>query len=280
MFFLLHKKSGISSFGAISNFKKENKIKKIGHNGTLDPLAEGLLLVATDDDTKLLEYIPNKTKEYIVEATFGFETDTYDILGKIINKSGIKVTEEVLKENLKKLSKTTKQIPPKFSAKKINGVRAYELARKDVNFEINDQEIKILDYKLIDFNLEKQTYKIYFNVSEGCYIRSLIYDLGIMCGSFSTMTSLNRIGIGDLKLEMLQNLEYLKIDYTEILKLPIFKYNQNQRKYLMNGNPLKDIKLDDQEIVLLINIDTSQIGGVGKIENNTLIVKKIFPNRI
>lgn len=280
MFFLLYKKSGISSFEAISKFRKENNIRKIGHNGTLDPLADGLLLVATDEDTKLLEYVSNKTKEYIVEGVFGFETDTYDILGKVLNAKNEKVSEETLANNLEKLSKITSQLPPKFSAKKINGVRAYELARKDIDFEIKEQTIKIMDFKLLDFNFEKQTYKIYFKVSEGCYVRSLTYDLGIMCNSLSTMTALQRTGIGELKLEMLENKNYKEIEYSTILKLPIFIYNQEQRRNLMNGNKLINIDLDDTNEILLINETTKQIGGVAKIYNNELIVKKILPNRI
>lgn len=280
MFYLIHKKTGISSFEAISKFRRENKIKKIGHSGTLDPLAEGLLLVATDEDTKLLEYISNKTKEYIVEGVFGYETDTYDILGKVINITDNKVTEEVLNKKLEELSETRSQVPPKFSAKKINGVRAYELARNDIDFEIKEQKIKIFDYKLLSFDFAKQTYRIYFKVSEGCYIRSLVNDLGLLCKNYSTMTKLERNGIGVLHISMLNGKEFAEINYKDILNLPTFIYNQKQREYLKNGNKLTNINNKNDEVVLLINGDTNEIGGVAKIFNNELIVKKIFPNKI
>ncbi len=182
-----------SSFAIINSFAKENMIKKIGHTGTLDPLASGLLLVATDDDTKLIPYIKHNNKSYVATIQFGKQTDTYDSEGIVINSSEYKVTNNNVLKVCKWLESQTEQIPPSFSAKKINGIRSYNLARSGKEAKLQKQPIKVFNAKIISFNIEKQQLVIYVDVSKGTYIRSLVNDLGLYLNTYAYMTELDRV---------------------------------------------------------------------------------------
>ncbi|ADE19365.1 tRNA pseudouridine(55) synthase TruB [Mycoplasma crocodyli] len=279
MFYLLNKKKGISSRKAIDDFSRLIKIKKMGHSGTLDPLATGLLLVATNEDTKLLQYITFKNKKYYVQGKFGISTDTYDIEGTITKESNIMVSEQVFKYELSKLAKLKIQMPPAYSAKKINGVRAYELARKNQEkIDLKEQKVDVYNYKIKYFDYEKQTFGIEFDVSEGTYIRSLIHDLGISTKAYAIMTDLDRIGIGNLDISMLNSKDYCSVETDLIINLNKLKYSESQRRLLVNGAGF-EVKGFDNETILLIN-NENKTSGIAQIEKGILKVKKIFPERI
>ncbi|EFF41172.1 tRNA pseudouridine(55) synthase TruB [Mycoplasmopsis alligatoris] len=279
MFYLINKTKGNSSRKEVDLFSKKLNHVKMGHSGTLDPLATGLLLIATQEDTKLLQYITFKNKKYYVHGKFGYATSTYDVEGEVTFTSNNMVTEEDFLSNVKKLSTLKTQIPPKFSAKKINGKRAYELARNEnFDFEIKAQNIEIFDYKVVYFDYQNQTFGIEFNVSEGTYIRSLIYDLGLMSNSYATMTDLVRTGIGVLDISELKQEEYVKIDPFRIIQLSHYNYTKSEQKLLKNGVGF-EVKLSDQDTILLLN-QNKEISGIAQIKNSFLSVKKIFPERI
>ncbi|MBR2055832.1 MAG: tRNA pseudouridine(55) synthase TruB, partial [Mycoplasmataceae bacterium] len=145
MFKLIYKDLGISSNKAINIFKKENNINKIGHTGTLDVLAQGLLLLATDDDTKLIPYISNKEKEYKVIAKLGFISKTYDSEGPISFCSKKIPSEKEVFQVVNSFIGKIKQKPPIYSSKKINGKKAYELARKNKEVKLKEISIEIFD---------------------------------------------------------------------------------------------------------------------------------------
>ena len=278
MFYKLYKEKGISSFNAIKKFAKENNIKKIGHCGTLDPLAEGLLVVASNDDTKMLEYIFSANKEYIVEAKLHYFSESYDEGEEIIKlKNSKKVTKEELLETLNIIKNIKEQLPPKFSAKKINGIRAYKLARENKEVKLNKIAIEIFNLELLDFNYEKQTFKIKCLVSKGTYIRSLIHDIGLSLKTDAIVTSLIRTKIGNISLAGKKN-EKIN-DYSLIFNVSLLNLNV---KYLNDIEQKKQIyfdKLKNKNENYLFLFD-NQIIAYGLIDFGNVKFTKVFYGRI
>ncbi len=278
MFYKLYKEKGISSFNAIKKFAKENNIKKIGHCGTLDPLAEGLLVIASNDDTKMLEYIFSANKEYIVEAKLHYFSESYDEGEEIIKlQNSKKVTKEELLETLNIIKNIKEQLPPKFSAKKINGIRAYKLARENKEVKLNKIAIEIFNLELLDFNYEKQTFKIKCLVSKGTYIRSLIHDIGLSLKTDAIVTSLIRTKIGNISLAGKKN-EKIN-DYSLIFNVSLLNLNV---KYLNDIEQKKQIyfdKLKNKNENYLFLFD-NQIIAYGLINFGNVKFTKVFYGRI
>lgn len=193
---IVNKEKGMSSFDVIRALRKLLQIKKIGHTGTLDPLATGVLILCLGKATRLSEEIEAYTKVYEAEMEFGHRTDTYDSEGKIVEESLKKeVTIDEFREVLKKYQGRIAQIPPMYSAIKIGGRRLYDLARKGVEIERQARNVDIFNLEILDFQENKA--RIRTKVSKGTYIRSLIFDIGNDLGSFATMTALNRLEVGE-----------------------------------------------------------------------------------
>lgn len=278
MFFKINKKRGESSFFAIKEFARKNKIKKIGHSGTLDPLASGLLIVATDEDTKVLAQLVNDTKEYYVEATLHCHSRSYDEGEEITyfeNKQ--KITKTELENALAQMKLQTKQIPPIFSAKKVNGQRSYQLARKNLEINLEPCEIKIYELKLIDFNFEKQTFSFRTKVSKGTYIRSLVHDIGIFLNTDAVVNVLKREAIGNIRLN--ETLTYEEIvDINAIFNVKLYALDDFELRQIKS----KEIFLDRFKNVndRAIFIHNDKIIGWGKIENGLIKFEKILFSRI
>lgn len=270
MFKLIHKEKGISSFKAISNFARENNIKKIGHTGTLDPIATGILLVATDDDTKLIEYITNKNKTYIAEATFNIETDSYDSEGKIINQYDGIITLEMIKKIVPRFLGKISQMPPKFSAKKINGKRAYELARENKEVILKASEIEIYSFNIISFEDNKLKFEV--SVSNGTYIRSLIHDIGKALGSGAFMSELERTRVHGL------DKNDTNINFKSLIDLPFIELNEETLKQLINGQATT-INKEDNKYGIISKLKNDIIGII-EIKNNCVINRKMFGNKL
>ena len=198
---LVNKPKGISSFDVIRKLKKILKTKKIGHTGTLDPLATGLMLICVGKATKLASDLEAKNKVYLADFEIGYATDTYDIEGKRIAENLIDVSKDNLELSLKKFIGDIKQVPPMYSAIKIDGNKLYHLARKGIEIERPERDVTIEYIKLLDFKDNKA--KIETKVSKGCYIRSLIYDIGLDLGTYATMTELQRINVGEYSLSLI-----------------------------------------------------------------------------
>jgi tRNA pseudouridine55 synthase len=264
MFFLINKEKGKSSFKTIKDFAKKNNIKKIGHTGTLDPMATGLLLVATDEDTKLINYIDKGYKTYLTKIKFGYKSNTYDSTGNI-EKTFFDSNENKVKKTILSFQKFYNQMPPIFSAKKINGQKAYQLARKGqkVNLKKARVEIKkIKNIKKINFN----TYQFEVTVSRGTYIRSLIYDIGKKLNSDAIMIFLNRSKIGNLSFKDIDK----KINIKDLLSIKIFKIN-NIFNFL-DGKKIT-IELEDGDFALEMK---NEIVGIVTIKNKKVIKRKLF----
>ncbi len=270
MFKLIYKEKGISSFKAISNFARENNIKKIGHTGTLDPMATGLLLVATDDDTKLIEYITNKNKTYIAEATFNIETDSYDSEGKITNEYSQEITLAMIQKAIPLFLGKIDQVPPIFSAKKINGKRAYELARSNKEVILKSAKVEIYNLNIISFKNNKLKFEV--SVSNGTYIRSLIHDLGKAVGTGAHMSELERTVVHGL------NKNDVIIDYKMLINLPFIKIEKPLLSQLLNGK-ITFIEKEDNKYGL-VSETKNDIIGIIEIKNNQVINRKMFGNRI
>ncbi|MFZ8845986.1 MAG: tRNA pseudouridine(55) synthase TruB, partial [Candidatus Hydrothermia bacterium] len=207
-FILINKPKNWTSYDVIRVLKKLFNVKKIGHSGTLDPFAEGLLIIGINRATKFIEFLMNLPKEYIAKIKFGIETDTLDIDGKIINcDNSFKLNENVLQMAVDDFPRSYEQIPPKFSAKKVDGSRAYELAREGKEFELKPKLVSIYDLKIQSIDEANNEAVFYLKVSSGFYVRSFARDLANRIGTFGYLLALKRIAIGNFKLENAHNID-------------------------------------------------------------------------
>ena len=191
----IYKPRGISSFFVLKKIKKKFKFSKIGHAGTLDPLAEGILPVAVGKTTKLISFINKHSKEYEFEIKWGEQTSTDDSEGEIIKRSKKIPKDKEIKQILKNTIGIFLQTPPKASAVKIDGERAYKLFRKKINFEVKKKSVNLLDSKLIG-NSNKNISKISIRCGSGFYVRSYARDLGDKLDSSAHIFSLKRTKVG------------------------------------------------------------------------------------
>lgn len=204
--FLINKPKFFSSNETIQILKKIFDIKKIGHGGTLDPLATGLLLVATDSKTKMLNNLILENKEYIAEIQFNYQTSTYDSEGEILNYTNLKINEWLLKKTINLFNNVIfYQKPPIFSAIKVKGKKLYNYALKSQDVEIPFRKVQIFKAFLINFDFKKQTAKILLKVSKGFYVRSFANDIGIILNNFAYLKNLIRTKIGDYELKDAKN---------------------------------------------------------------------------
>ena len=276
---VVNKPKGITSFDVIRKLKKILKTKKIGHTGTLDPLATGVMLMCVGKVTKLASDLEAKDKVYIADFDIGYATDTYDIEGKKIAENIIEVSKENLEQSIKKFIGNIKQVPPMYSAIKIDGNKLYHLARKGIEVERPERDVTIEYINLLDFKDNKA--KIETKVSKGCYIRSLIYDIGQDLATYATMTTLQRKQVGDYSLETSYTLEQieemvLNNDFKFLKTIEeIFSYDkyslQTEKELTLykNGNTVK-IKESLENKKYRIYFQNEFIG-LANVENNNLL---------
>ena len=191
----IYKPLNISSFAIIRRIKKKFNIDKIGHGGTLDPLAEGILPIAVGKTTKLIPFINSDVKEYEFEIKWGEQTTTDDREGKIIERTDNIPTLENIKIKLKEFRGIIMQKPPKASAKKIKGQRAYNLLRQNIDFEVGEKNVQIFEAKIINWENELIT-KIKIKCGKGFYVRSFARDLAEKLDSKGHVHSLKRTKVG------------------------------------------------------------------------------------
>ena len=276
---VVNKPKGITSFDVIRKLKKILKTKKIGHTGTLDPLATGVMLVCVGKATKLASDLEAKNKIYIADFDIGYATDTYDVEGKKIAENIIEVSKENLEQSIKKFIGNIKQVPPMYSAIKIDGNKLYHLARKGIEVKRPKRDVTIEYINLLDFKDNKV--KIETKVSKGCYIRSLIYDIGQDLGTYATMTALQRKQVGEYSLENSYNLEQieemtLNNDFKFLKTIEeIFSYDkynlETEKEFILykNGNTVKTKEnLENKKYRIYFQ---DEFIGLANIENNNLL---------
>lgn len=241
---LLNKVKGISSFKAINQIKWNIGASKIGHAGTLDPMAEGLMVVMVNSATKFSDDLMKKDKEYYVEMELGYETDTYDTEGKKtkIYDGIIEYDEQNVRDVINSFIGIQDQIPPMYSALKVNGKKMYEMAREGIEIERKPRRVEI--YSIRDITIKGQMITFYVEVSSGTYIRSLVRDIGEKLSFWATMTKLIRTKIDKFSLEntflfeeieKLDNKEELIIDIESLFDYEQITLSKNELLKLSNG---------------------------------------------
>jgi tRNA pseudouridine(55) synthase len=191
----INKPAGWTSFDVVKKVRGIINEKKVGHAGTLDPFATGVLILGTGPDTKKLSNIALSNKSYVADLTLGIETDTHDCDGKITSKENIpELSQEMVENVLSTFIGNNKQTPPMFSAKKINGVRLYKLARQNKVVKRDPVEINIYQIHLLKFKLPTITFEV--TCSKGTYIRVLGLDIAKKLGTTGYLSSLKRISVG------------------------------------------------------------------------------------
>lgn len=230
---IVNKPMDFTSFDAVAVTRKASKQKKIGHCGTLDPNATGVLPVLLGAATKAQDILPNHDKEYVAELKFGIETDTLDIWGEVIKEEQSNVTREQFEEILKNFRGEIMQVPPMYSALKKDGQRLYDLARQGIEVKREARPVTVYSLTAEDFSEENQTAKIRVSCSKGTYIRSLIDDIGKALGTFAVMTALQRTSACGFTLENAITIEELKSLTPEEIKaglLPIERLFDSYRE--------------------------------------------------
>ncbi len=208
----IYKPTDLISINVTKLLKKLYSFDKIGHLGTLDPIAEGILPIIINKGTKLVSYLENYPKYYRATLKMGIQTDTDDITGSVIFEKDVpKISKKQILEVLETFKGEINQVPPKYSAVKINGERAYKLAREGEEFTIEEKQITIYNIELIEVNLPEIVIDVH--CSTGTYIRSLIRDIGIALNNYATMTSLIRIMTSNISIG--QAIAYSDIEKTE-----------------------------------------------------------------
>ena len=208
----IYKEKGYTSHDVVARLRGITGIKKIGHTGTLDPGAEGVLPVCIGKATKLCEYLTDKDKEYIAKVKLGIVTDTLDITGKVLAEERYNGDEESIVRAAEMFTGDIMQTPPMYSAIKINGKRLYELARNNIEAERKKRAVHIYSLSVTDIDIDRQEFVLKAHVSKGTYIRSLCDDIGKNLGCGACMSELVRVrsGIFDIKdsfkLEQVKNI--------------------------------------------------------------------------
>lgn len=188
----IHKPQDFTSFDVVKKLRGMTKIKKIGHAGTLDPMATGVLPVFFGTATKACDILPDQNKRYTAAFQLGLTSNTQDIWGEILDRRESRAAERDILDLLPRFRGDIEQIPPMFSAVQINGQRLYDLARKGVEVERNPRSVHIYRFQLLSFDGESQSGVLDISCSKGTYIRTLIHDLGEALGPGGVMTALTR----------------------------------------------------------------------------------------
>lgn len=202
----IDKPSGMTSFDVIRELRKKLKIRKMGHAGTLDPLATGLLIIALESATKEISNYMNLPKEYEVLIEFGKISDSYDADGEIKETGNLKgIARKDFEELLKDFIGEIDQMPPAFSAKRIKGQRAYDLARKGLKVDLKPNKVRIFSIEILDWKWPTVSLRV--KCGKGTYIRSLAHDLGQRLGCGGYVKELRRTAIGEFRVPDAQKLD-------------------------------------------------------------------------
>ena len=273
---LINKEKNMTSRDVVNMVCKKLNTRRVGHTGTLDPLATGLMVLCIGDALKLVELLTGHDKEYVAKVKLGLKTDTYDITGKILEENNNYHLEKL--ELLKVLNsfngEYNQEVPP-YSSVKVNGKKLYEYARNGENVTLPKHLVKIKNLQLLDFNSDSFTFSV--TVSSGTYIRSLINDIGCKLNILMTMEELQRTRVGNFYLENATDVNNLQI-IPIIDALPIKKVEVKEPflKKISNGVKIKNIY--EEEMVMFTN-DNQPISIYRDMGNNMMKSYRVFDKK-
>lgn len=237
----INKPCGYTSTKIVNILKRILKCKKIGHSGTLDPFASGVLPICLNGATRTVEYVMDHSKTYSFNLTFGKSTDTFDIDGNVVDSNDKVPTEKEILDIIPDFIGKIKQVPPKFSALKINGKRACDLIREGKEITMESRDIEIFDLKLNKV-IDKNTFEFIVDCGRGCYVRSLGVDIANKLYALAHVSKLTRLRVGNFKIEnsiSIENFESIDDNYIvgldEILYMPSYYCSENEYIKLKNG---------------------------------------------
>ena len=271
---LVNKPKGISSNKVVNIVKHKLKAKKCGHLGTLDLEGEGLLPVTVNKGTKLFDFFLQKDKTYEANFVFGLETDTLDTSGKVVKEKEANFTFKELEEAVKKMIGKYDQMPPLYSAKKVNGKVGYKEARNGGTLDLSPKEVEIYDFKILR-QIEKNVYRFEITCSSGTYIRSIARDLAYHLGTYGSMQCIlrTRCGMFSLKdaytLDEIEKGDFKIIPCDSVFNLPKITLNEKENFKILNGQVL-DYGKKDGEYKLYFD---KKFLGLGEVKSGKLKMK-------
>lgn len=281
-FLNIYKTKGMTSFDVVARLRRVTKIKQIGHTGTLDPFAVGVLPICIGKATRLIEYLDDD-KEYLATVQFGKDTDTYDLDGTVTKTYDKKITQEDLISILDDFRGEIEQLPPIYSAIKVNGKKLYEYARKGEEVEIKPRKVFISKLELESFDYEKQEAKILVGCSKGTYIRSIAYDIGqkLDCGGYLTALERTKAGLFNKEYSIpLENFNEISdvmtnlVNPLDVLSLPKVELNDIEKERVNHGMAIYNKGFKNSDIVILVY--GGRIHAIGMVKENQILVKKVF----
>lgn len=282
---VVNKDTGYTSRDVVNIIGKHFNTKKIGHTGTLDPIATGVLVICMGKSLKVVDLITSYDKEYVARVVLGIDTDTLDITGNRLRDEVSNVTKDMVVDVLNSFLGKSIQEVPKYSAIKVNGKKLYEYARNGISVSLPKREINIYDIELlgdIDILDNHQEFSFRVRVSKGTYIRSLIRDIGIKLGTCAVMKELTRTKQGKFCIENAYTIEEIKNDNYELLNIsdvvdiPMVTVSDELLFKIKNGMVL-DKFFDDEKVLILDNLGNEI--GIYKVydkDNSKVKPDKIF----
>lgn len=259
-FLNVYKPKGITSHDVVSVLRRITKVKQIGHTGTLDPFAEGVLPICIGKATRLIEYLDDD-KAYTGTIQLGSSTTTYDLEGEEVNFSDKKVTLDEIEAALDKFRGEIEQLPPIYSAIKVNGKKLYEYAREGKEVKIEPRGVNISNLRILNFYPETRQVELHIECSKGTYIRSIANDLGEELGTYGHLVKLVRVKAGMFEVNNAVSLEHIqtKEDVEKLLIAPLtklnymtYELNKNELVKVSNGTAIMPSKeLPENSLILL-----------------------------
>lgn len=281
-FLNIYKPKGMTSFDVVARLRRVTKIKQIGHTGTLDPFAVGVLPICIGKATRLIEYLDDD-KEYLATVQFGKDTDTYDLDGTVTKTYDKKITQEDLISILNDFRGEIEQLPPIYSAIKVNGKKLYEYARKGEEVEIKPRKVFISKLELENFDFEKQEAKIIVGCSKGTYIRSIAYDIGqkLNCGGYLTALERTKAGLFNREHSIplgnfgeVSDVKNKLVNPIDVLPLSKVELNDIEKERVNHGMAIYNRGFKNSDVVILVY--GGRIHAIGMVKDNQILVKKVF----
>ena len=280
-FLNVYKPKGKTSHDVVAILRRVTKIKQIGHTGTLDPFAEGVLPICIGKATRLIEYLKDD-KAYIGTVQLGKSTTTYDIEGEGVNESNKAVSLEEIEKALENFRGEIEQLPPIYSAIKINGKKLYEYARKGEEVKIEPRRVNIKEIKILNYDERLRQLELYISCSKGTYIRSIANDLGEKLGTYGHLVKLIRVQAGDfvvndsVKLEDLETtsqVEKYLIYPLKHLDYPNYELTDFELEKVSHGMPVNS---ENQYKGIILLTKNNKLVSIGNSENGVIKSSKVF----